>query len=141
MPKKIKNETATVVIAKNVVQYFGGTLEQGMGIIEDKLKYIRWERQVRLFDKANEILSSRKSKEITKIIPQKFMLPLLESATLEEDDFLQDKWAQLLANAADNSSGIEIKRNYITILENMDSIEVEIFDNVINLSVVSKSNK
>ena len=29
-------------------KYVSGSVEQGMGIFEDKLKYMRWERQVRL---------------------------------------------------------------------------------------------
>ncbi len=31
-------------------KYVGGSLEQAMGIVEDKLKYLRFERKVRLMD-------------------------------------------------------------------------------------------
>lgn len=124
------NKKTVTIIANYVNQYFGGTIEQGMGIIEDKLRFSRWERQLRLFDKANSILKEHGLNAPTRHIPQKFMLPLLEAATLEEDNFLQDKWAQLLANAADDTHEVEIKRNFITILENMTGVEVKIFDDI-----------
>lgn len=37
-----------------ISKYIGGPLEQAVGIFEDKLKYIRWERQQRLFKRAQE---------------------------------------------------------------------------------------
>ena len=117
-----KNENLTLTIAKYINKYFGGTIEQGVGIVEDKLHYIRWEKQIKLFDQANAILKSRGVETIEQI-PQKLMLPLLEAATLEENDYLEEKWAKLLANAADKKRDINVKRNYISILENMTAYE------------------
>lgn len=127
-----ENDSPVSTIAKYVARYFGGSVEQGMGIVEDHLRYVRWERQLRLFDKATETLKSRGLDAPTKTIPQKFMIPLLEAATLEEDDELQNKWALLLANAADKSYELEVKRNYITILENITEFEAKMFDDIVN---------
>ena len=113
-----------------IAKYISASLEQGMGIFEDKLKYMRWERQVRLIDKTNKIMKSRALSEPLKTIPMKLAIPLFESASLEEDDFLQDKWAYLLANSVDEKFGIEIKRNHLTALENMTKLEVQIFDTI-----------
>lgn len=113
-----------------VHRYFGGTIEQGMGIIEDRLRFSRWERQQRLFKKATDILQERGLHEPTRIIPQKFMLPLLDASVLEENDELQDKWSILLANSADDNCQIELKRNYITTLENLTLFEVRLFDDI-----------
>jgi len=113
-----------------IAKYIAGSLEQGIGIFEDKLKYMRWERQVRLIDKADEIMSNRSLSEPAKAIPMKLAIPLFQSASLEEDDFLQDKWAYLLANSVDNNFSIEIKRNHLTALENMTKLEVQIFDTI-----------
>ena len=41
-----------------ISKYIGGPIEQGMGIFEDKLKYMRWERQVRFMQCATELLKS-----------------------------------------------------------------------------------
>ena len=45
-----------------VSQFIGGPLEQVSGIIEDQLKYKRWERQERLVDRANHFMAERGSR-------------------------------------------------------------------------------
>ncbi|HEY9262782.1 hypothetical protein, partial [Chitinophaga sp.] len=42
-----------------------------------------------------------------KSISLKLLCPLLDNASLEEDDFLQDKWAILLSNLVDSESNIQ----------------------------------
>ena len=42
-----------------------------------------------------------------KTIPMKLLCPLLEMASLEEDEYLQDKWATLLGNMVDSEQNIE----------------------------------
>ncbi len=37
-----------------------GNVEQWIGIFEDKLKYIRWERQQRLIKRSHEVLEELK---------------------------------------------------------------------------------
>ena len=40
-------------------KYVGGSIEQAMGIFEDKFKYLRWERQIRLIERANHFLAEK----------------------------------------------------------------------------------
>ena len=44
-----------------ISRYVAGSIEQGMGIFEDKLKYMRWERQVRLMQRAEQLLMTEKT--------------------------------------------------------------------------------
>ena len=125
---EVKTDIST--IAGYLHAYFGGTIEQGMRIIEDKLRFIRFEKQIKLFSRANEILKDRGIIVPTGCIPQKFILPLLEAATLESEQILQEKWAYLLANAADSSSAIIMKRSYISILENLTTFECRLLDSL-----------
>lgn len=67
--------------------------EQTAGIIGDRLRLFRWKRQVAYTDKVNNILSDRGVSE-TRAVPPKFALPVLESASLEDDDDLQKKSGQ-----------------------------------------------
>ena len=83
-----------------ISRYIAGSIEQGMGIFEDKLKYIRWERQVRFMRRANQLMKQLGLTQPTRPIPLKLALPLFEAASLEDDDYLQDLWARLLVNAA-----------------------------------------
>lgn len=103
-----------------------GSLKQGAGMFEDKLVYFRWERQVRLMKRADEFMKDNK---ITNPIPFKLAIPLLQGASLEEDDNLQDMWVKLLVNAV-SSKGIEIKRIYMDILERLSPLEVKILDKI-----------
>lgn len=109
-----------------VSRYIGGPLEQAMGIFEDKLKYIRWERQERLFLRAQEFLKQEEIEKPNNPVPLKYAVPLLEAASMEENDELQDLWVKLLINFSVVGSKIEPSRTYIDILERISPIEAEI---------------
>ena len=124
-----------------IAKYISGSLEQGMGIFEDKLKYMRWERQLRLIDKADDILRSRGLEQPTKPIPLKLAIPLLEAASLEDDNYLQNLWINLLVNASDSEMGIELKRTYIDILERITPLEGKILESIYSLSFKESHHK
>jgi hypothetical protein len=116
-----------------VAKFIKGPLEQGIGIVEDKLKYMRWERQVRFMKRADDFMHEIGLKAPTRVVPMKFALPLLQAASLEDDDDLQDRWAKLLINAADAESGVDLKRAYIDILEQISPLEAQILDKIYSL--------
>lgn len=113
-----------------VAQFIDGPLEQGFGIIEDKLKYLRWERQVRLMDRANAFMAERGSRMRFRPVPLNVAIPIFEAASLEEDDDLQDLWARLLVNAADAESGIEVKRGLVSILQDFSQMEARLLQKI-----------
>ncbi len=116
-----------------VARIISGPLEQASGIIEDKLKYLRWERQARLMRRAEEFAAEVGLHEPTRPIPLKFAIPLLQGASLEDDDELQDLWAKLLVNATDADSSIPIRRVFIEILENIGPLEAHILQVVYSI--------
>ncbi len=124
-----------------IARYISGSLEQGMGIFEDKLKYMRWERQLRLIDKADEILKSRGLQNPTKPIPLKLAIPLLEAASLEDDNYIQNLWINLLVNASDAEIEIELKRTYIDILERITPLEAKVLEKIYSLSFEESHHK
>lgn len=73
-------------------------LMEGTGIFTDKVKYWRFKNQVNIITKAREYLKN-KGIEIPKKLPIKDVTTLLEYASFEEDEIMQDSWAKLLANA------------------------------------------
>ncbi len=75
-----------------------GPLMEGTGIFTDKVKYWRFKNQVDIITKARKYLK-KKGIEIPKKIPIKDVSTLLEYASFEEDEDMQDSWAKLLANA------------------------------------------
>ncbi|MDP1536956.1 MAG: Abi-alpha family protein [Burkholderiales bacterium] len=111
-----------------IAKFIAGPLEQGVGIFEDRLKYMRWERQVRLMHRAEELLKLSGLKAPNRPVPIKIAIPIMQGATLEEDDLLQDRWAALLVNAGNASFLGEIRRSYASILEQLTSLDARILD-------------
>lgn len=111
-----------------IARFVAGSLEQGMGIFEDRLRYARWERQVRLMRRADDFLHQLSMNGPNRAVPLKLAVPLLQAATLEDDDQLQDRWAMLLVNAGNSNFQFEIRRAYLSILEQINSLEAEILD-------------
>ena len=116
-----------------ISRYVAGPIEQGMGIFEDKLKYMRWERQIRLMQRADQLLLEAGLTCPTRAIPLKLAVPLLEAASMEDDDYLQDLWARLLVNAANGSSHVDLQRAHIAVLEQITPLEAVILQKIYSL--------
>ncbi len=110
-----------------MARIFGGTLEQGVGIWQDKFKYKRLNNLIshieRLSIKMNEI--GLEGGQL-RLLSLKLGIPLLESASLEDGDYLQNLWANLTINAINLSSGVNLQRAHISTLEQMSELEAEI---------------
>ncbi len=119
-----------------ISKYVGGPLDQAMGIVEDKLKYLRWERQIRLMERANEFLLERGLQLPTRKVPMQIAIPIMQGGSLEEDDSLQDRWAALLVNAADESSDAEVRRAFISILEDLSPLDAIVLVKIYDFSAV-----
>ncbi len=115
-------------------KYIGGTVEQSLGIFEDKLKYMRWERQQRLMIKANQLIEELGLPDPAKELELKYAIPLFEAASLEDDDYMQDLWAKLLINATRSNSNFELNRMYIDILERITPFEAIILKKIYTVS-------
>lgn len=113
-----------------IARFVAGSLEQGMGIFEDRLRYMRWERQVRLMQRAEQLMKEIGLEKPSRAIPLKLAVPLLEAASLEDDDHLQDMWARLLVNAANSGSKVSLQRAYISILEQITAFEAHILQKI-----------
>lgn len=104
-------------------------------IWKDKLSYIRFEQQIRLLHKTDKLLKAKGTSEPTKYIPLKIAIPLIYAGSLENDEWLQDQWAALLANAADATSNIEIRHAFISILEDLSHLDALIIKKIYSFSL------
>lgn len=71
--------------------------------------------------------------EPDKQIPLKNAVPFIEYATIEEDDNIQDMWANLLVNGTHESRSTEINRSFIEILSQISSTEAQILREIYKL--------
>lgn len=122
-----KSVEATEKMLGFLAKVFHEPIELAVGIINDKLKFLKWQRQIRMADKINEILEERDITE-TRPIPPKFALPMLENASLEEDDELQDIWIRLMANSMDPNFKASFRMAYIEIIKGLTTLDVKILD-------------
>jgi len=95
------------------------------GALGDWVKYWRFKNMVKITLKTKEFLE-RQGIEARKVLPAT-MVPLLEAASLTEDDMLQEKWAALLASAA-NPAVSEVSPAYVAILRDLSPVEVLVLD-------------
>jgi len=86
-----------------LAKVLGEPIETAVGLVSDKLKFVRFERQMRLADRYSEVMVRRGLSSEEQPVPPKIALPAIENASLEEDDELQDLWANLLASSHDKT--------------------------------------
>ncbi len=131
--QEVAKTTTKAIEAVNKVGSFlskalGEPIEEAIGMIGDKLKFMRWERQIRLIDKVEEISQNRKiiGKEIP--IPPKLFIPIMENASLEDNNTLQDIWARLIVSSQDEKTSKNVRVAYIDIIKQLEDVDVMFLD-------------
>lgn len=120
-------------IAKEFVgKLINPALNEGGGIIQDTIKFWRFKNQINIILKAKRFLEE-KGIEPQKVLP-KTLVSILENGSLEENENMQNKWAALLANAADPDRRYSVKPSFAEILKQLSPLEVfsldKMFDEV-----------
>jgi hypothetical protein len=126
----LKQEAEIEASKEEIDSFFNGVIpefvRQGGGILSDNVKFWRFKNQINIIKKAQKVIEDSGLEK--QQVPLKVLTPLIESSSLEEDDGMQEKWANLLANAATGFSGI--KANYVEILKELSPLEATILDNI-----------
>jgi len=107
-----------------VEKLFGGLVEQIGGIWEDSLKVRRFERRVKLFEKVKRIVDDAGFEP--QQVPDKVWIPLLQFASVEDDEYLQQQWANMLANAANPLDGTQEYTSFVQILQQLTPRDVKL---------------
>lgn len=94
----------------------------------DSIRLWRFKNQIKILEKAQKSVKDRNLD--TKIIAVKTLVPLLEYSSLEEDESLQDMWANLFVNYIDAKQKHE-SSVYPYILSQLSRDEVDILRNFI----------
>ena len=96
--------------------------EEAAGLLKDRIFFWRAQNALVLQEKLDRILEKRHLVN-PKAIPLRLAIPFLESATLEDDEILQEQWARLLANAMDPSCTAGMERYHGNILANLSPVD------------------
>jgi hypothetical protein len=104
---------------------FGSSAEHTDGTFSDWTTTFRRQIILTLADKVNEIHRRRGIADQTVPIPPRLAIPLLQKATLEDDETLQDMWAALIANAMDPRCRSGARRTLIDLLASLEPADAQ----------------
>jgi hypothetical protein len=108
--KRLNIQSTTIEKGLDLAKDFLGklispTIEEVGLLISDNIKFYRFKNQVNILLKARQYVSDKNIS--LKEIPIKILVPLLENASLEDNDDLQDKWAKMLTNMINSESNFQ----------------------------------
>ncbi|HVW10942.1 MAG TPA: Abi-alpha family protein [Bryobacteraceae bacterium] len=123
---KAGTEAAMRPFADLITKLFGGPVEQVGGMWTDDLVVRRKIRQIKLMRKLQRAIADGGFEP--NAIPDKIWIPALQEALLEDDEHLQETWANLMANAADPRRIGPILPSFAVILKELTSVDVKFLD-------------
>jgi AraC-like DNA-binding protein len=105
---------------------FGKAFEETGEMIADQVRLRRFKNQITIFEKAQKYL---KDKNINlQKVNLKVLAPLVEFASYEEDENLQELWAKLIKNILSRPTSVVLQQNAIEVLNKVSNEEVKILD-------------
>lgn len=120
LPKQILDKTSTFVN-----KLLGPSINEFGELFADKVKYVRLKNQIKIFNKSRELLE--KNGLEPRVLNLKTLVPLIEKSSIEDDELLQDKWANLICNISTTpENGLEPR--LINTLSSLSSLEAKILD-------------
>lgn len=100
-----------------------GLAELG-GAFKDWATVFRYTNMLQLRDKVGALHRKHNIEGKTIPIDSRQSIPLLEAASLESDESLQDMWANLISNATDPKQQLNLNRVHIEILSKFEPLDV-----------------
>jgi hypothetical protein len=107
-----------------------GLAEVG-GAFGDWAAVYRYKQALRLADKVERIHKERGLEGKTIALPMRLGIPLLQKATLEDDEGLLDMWAGLIANATDPGTMYEARRTFCFLLSSFEPIDAVVLSEIL----------
>jgi hypothetical protein len=106
---------------------FGPSAKEIGEMFADNIRFSRLKNQMKILDKVVDLL------EVNNLKPRelnlKTIVPLVEQSSLEEDELLQDKWANLITNICSTpETGLEPK--LVKTFSQLSNMEAQVLDSV-----------
>ena len=110
MSKEIDLKSSTIDKGLELIKDFVDKLitpaiEEAGLLFSDRIRFIRFKQQVKILSLAKHYAEQKNIN--VKSIPVKILVPLLENASLEENEEMQDKWAKMITNMADSETNLQ----------------------------------
>jgi hypothetical protein len=121
---KLASPGAADKLMELVLKAFGPSVEQFGLIGGDLVGEIRWNNLRRIAARMQKKLEQAERKP--KTIPPRLLVPILQSASVEDDDTLQEMWAGLLATASQERD--KLSPSFAETLKQLTPDEARYFD-------------
>lgn len=126
-------EAAAKTAKQFLEKLVGATLKEVGELLADQVRFYRFKNQVKILNKAQRILDE--AGVSPRAVPLKTLAPILENCSFEEDESLLDKWAALLATAADPNSKLSVRPSFPEILKELSPKEALILDTIYDMVI------
>jgi hypothetical protein len=125
-------DPVSTALAKKALEPIGGLLQRIAGPLADEIgdslaiiaRPYRIRLSLKMFQKTQRMLEEAGIKP--KAVPPRLFLPIVESASIEDDEDLHTRWAALLANAATSQNSVH--PSYIETLKQLTPVEARLLD-------------
>lgn len=117
---------ATLPLSAYVKRIFGPAADGLAEMWRDRIRLYGYEKQLKCVKKAEEM--AKEAGFNPQAVPPKILFPLLEGASLEDNDDIHTMWAALLANAASPKSAEKVRPGFIALLRQMTPDEAAILN-------------
>lgn len=81
---------------------------------------------MKIIDKRNEIYRKRKIEGKIIPLPSRYAIPIIQNASQEDDEIIQNLWASLIANTTDPNRSMIPKKIFIEILNSLEPLDAKI---------------
>jgi len=112
---------------------FGGAVDEVGGMWQDSLKVRRANRRVKLLQKLQAQIDDAGFDP--QPIPDSIWIPILQEASLQDDEDLQTVWASQLANAADPRQSCPVTAPFASMLRELTVREVKFLDALYDIAL------
>lgn len=109
-----------------LAQVFGPAFKELGGMASDWARYIRLKNVLTIQDKCDAIIRRRMIEGKTVPIPSRFAIPLIQSASEEDNETIQNMWAGLIANWMDPGKKFSPRKIFIQILSSLEPLDANI---------------
>lgn len=140
--KAVQEGSKAVTKSLEVAEKFGAFIvrvtkdSELVGLVKDQLKFFRAENQ---FEMAKKYIE-RYGNQPMKPIPPKFLIPILQNGSLEDDNNLQDIWVNLLGSFTNKNYKGERRMAYIDIIKSLNPLDAHILKEIYEINLL-KNNK
>lgn len=121
-----KSVEATTRLAAFLRTIIGDGLTELGGAFNDWAHSFRYLQALKIAERVNQIHRERGITGRLVPIPPRLAIPLLDQATLEDNETLQSMWAGLIANSTDPASTVEPRRSYVGLLASMEPLDARV---------------